>query len=96
MSGTKAEWQDSDLFPFRCRYGEGWVSRECLVIGIVKERHVVTHIPEIGEVSEQARIGGWLYILGLVVIDQLSLQLLRSFECGETIVFVIPPPLSHP
>ena len=35
-------------------------------------------------------------LLGLVVVKQLSLQLFGTLESREPIVFIIPPPLSHP
>jgi hypothetical protein len=76
MSGTKTEGQHGDLFPFGRRDGERWIGCKCLVVRIMKECHVVTHI------------------LGLIVIKQLSLQLLRALESREPIVFIVPPSLS--
>jgi hypothetical protein len=39
---------------------------------------------------------GTVNSLCLVVINQLSFQLFRALESRESIVFVVPPPLSHP
>ena len=54
MSRTEAKGYYGNLFPFGRRESKGRVGCKCLVVGIMKERHVVTHVPVINEILVQA------------------------------------------